>query len=135
MDCFTLSLFIVGHSHFIDFQHWDLTFCLWLLLSMDHGVGDTLGSFFLAYLVDIWYPSTFHFIPRYSILHTFTPISFLPELNHYLLWVDTFHHDTWPHFLLSWLGKDVDQSSSHLVELSYIFWTLGSTFSMIVELW
>ena len=74
--------FISEHSHFANLRLWDLTFCLWLLLLMDYGIGDISGSFFSAYLVDLWYPLTFYFIP---FLITFTLISILPELNHYFL--------------------------------------------------
>ena len=40
-------------------------------------------------------------------------------------------HDLTP---LSRLGEDVDQSSISFIALLYIFWTLGSTSSMIARL-
>ena len=60
--------FILGHSHFVDLWHWDLTFYLWWLLLMDYEAVDTLGSVFSAYLDDLRYLPTFHFILRHYTL-------------------------------------------------------------------
>ena len=49
------------------FWHRDSTFCLWLLLSMEHRVIDTLGSVFSAYLV--WFGYSPIFVTHPSILH------------------------------------------------------------------
>ena len=78
------------------FWHWDLTCYLWLLLSIDYGAIDTLGLVFLAYLDDLRYLSTFHFVLRHFTLDTFM-LSILLEFDHYFLLSRTSHHDTWPH--------------------------------------
>ena len=74
----------------------DLTFCLWLLFSMDYGAINTLGLVFSAYLDDLGYLPTFHFVLRHFTLDTFM-LSILPELDHHILLSHTSHHDTWPH--------------------------------------
>ena len=83
------------------FWHQDLTFYLWLLLLIDYGAIDTLGLIFLAYLDDLGYLPTFHFVLRHFTLDTFM-LSILPELDHYLFSLaHTSHHDTWPHIPFS----------------------------------
>ena len=78
------------------FWHRDLTFCSWLLLLMDYGAIDTLGLIFSAYLDDLGYLPTFHFILGHFTFDTFM-LSILPELDHYLFLSHTPHHDTWSH--------------------------------------
>ena len=58
------------------FWHWYSTSCLWLLLSMDHGVIDTLGSVFSAYLV--WFGYSLIFVTHPYILHL-TPLYLHPS--------------------------------------------------------
>ena len=78
------------------FWHWDLTFYSWLLLLIDYGAIDTLGSVFSVCLDDLGYLPNFHFIVKHFTFDAFT-LSILPELDHYLLLSHTSHHDTWPH--------------------------------------
>ena len=98
------------------FWHQDLTFYLWLLLLIDYGAIDTLGLVFTAYLDDLGYLPTFHFVLRHFTLDPFM-LSILLELDHYLFFYPT--HLTMTHDLipLSRLGEDVDQSSISLVLL------------------
>ena len=56
---FWYDVFILGHSHFSDFWRWDLTSCLWMLLSMDYRDDDILGSVSSAHLVRRGYPCTY----------------------------------------------------------------------------
>ena len=109
----------------MDFWHWDMVIRRRIL--MDHGVINTLGSVFSTYLVNLWYLPTSHFIPRHFILDTFTLISIIPELDRYLLLANF----TMTQDLLSRLRENLDQSLTFLVKLSYIFWALGSSFSMM----
>ena len=78
------------------FWHRGLTLCLWLLLLMDYRAIDTLGSVFSAYLDDLGYLHTFHFILRHFTFDTFMP-SILLEPDHHILLSHTSHHDIWPH--------------------------------------
>ena len=67
---------------------------------MDYGGIDTLGLVFSAYLDDLGYLLTFHFVLKHFTLATFM-LSILPELDYYLLLSHTSQHDTWPHTSLS----------------------------------
>ena len=63
--------FEMTHSHWgiatLPILTLDSTSCLWLLLSMDHRVIDTLGSVFSAYLV--WFGYSLTFVTHSCILH------------------------------------------------------------------
>ena len=99
--------YILGHSHLVGyFGHRDLTFYLRLLLSIDYEAIDTLGLVFSAYLDDLEYLHTFHFVLKHFTIDTSMP-SILLEPYHYLLLSPTSHHDTWPHTPLS-IRKYVD---------------------------
>ena len=50
---------------------------------MDHGFGDNLGLISSAYLDDLEYLPSLHFIPRHSTLDTFMLISTLLEFDRY----------------------------------------------------
>ena len=63
---------------------------------MDYGGIDTSGLVFLAYLDDLKYLRTFHFVPRHFTLDTFMP-PIIPEPDHHLILSYTSHRDTWPH--------------------------------------
>ena len=102
------------HSHLVgcfDIEIW-LPVCDYCF-SMDYGALDTSGLVFSAYLDDLGYLSTFHFVLRHFTLDTFM-LSTLPEPNHYLFLAHTFHHDTWLHNLLFRLGENVNQISTFL---------------------
>ena len=75
---------------------------------MDYGAIDTLGLIFSAYLDDLGYLPTFHFILKHFTLDTFM-LSILPELDYYLLLSHTSHHDTWSHtpFLIRRICRSV----------------------------
>ena len=100
------DVFILGHSHLADFLHWDLSFCLWLLFSMDHSVIDTLGSIFSAYLVWFKYKYlcyTLDILPL-TLLRLHWSFQSLIDIEPTYL---TIEHDLIP---LSWSGEDVDRS-------------------------
>ena len=82
------------------FWHRDLSFYLWLLLSIDYGDIDTLGLVFSAYLDDLGYLPIFYFVLKHFTIDTFM-LSILLEPDHHLLLSHTSHHDTWPHISLS----------------------------------
>ena len=100
------------------FWYRDLTFRSWLLLLMDYGAIDTSSLASSAYLDDLRYLHTSHFILRRFTMDIFIP-SIIPEPDHYLILSYTSHRDTWPH-PFSRLGEDVDQSLITLVVFSYI---------------
>ena len=113
------------------FWHRDLTSWLWLLLSMDYEVIDTLGLVFSAYLDDLQYLPIFHFILKHSTCDIFILISILPKSDHFLP-SHTSHCDTWPHTPLSIRRRC--RSILDFFDCTFIiFWTLGSTSSMIAR--
>ena len=77
------------------FGHQDLTFCSWLLFLIDYGAIDTLSLVFSAYLDDLGYLHTFHFVLRHFTLDTLMP-SIIPEPDHHFLLSYTSHRDTTP---------------------------------------
>ena len=60
---------------------------------MDYGAIDALGLVFSAYLDDLGYLHTFHFVLRYFTLDTLMA-SIMPEHDHHLLLSYTSHCDT-----------------------------------------
>ena len=60
---------------------------------MDYGAIDALGLVFSAYLGDLRYLPTFHFMLKHFTLDTFTP-SIVPEPDHHLLLSYISHYDT-----------------------------------------
>ena len=88
---------ILGHSHLVgcfDIEIWLLAcdYCF----SMDYGAIGTSGLASSAYLDDLRYLHTSHFILRRFTMDTFMP-SILPEPDHHILLSYTSHRDTWPH--------------------------------------
>ena len=124
----------------------DLTFYLWLLLSIDYRAINTLGLVFSAYLDDLRYLHTFHFVLRHFTLDTFTS-SIIPEPDHHLLLSYTSHHDTWPYTHLSIRrrrGSVLDHFGCAFIHLLYfgfnIFhdgraWQIADLLVMMLSFW
>ena len=96
--------YILEHSHLVgcfDIETW-----LSVMITVFDGLWSYwhLGFSFSAYLDDLGYLPTFHFVLKYFTLDTFM-LYILPELDHYLLLSHTSHHDTWPHTALSIMRK------------------------------
>ena len=142
-----IGSFTLGHSHLVggfDIEAW-LPVCDYCF-SMDYRVIDTSGLVFSAYLDDLGYLPTFHFILRHfthGYFHTFylTRAWSSPSfILHILPW-----HMTSP---FSRLGGDVDQSSIALVMFSYILldfrfnifhdgraWQIADSLVMMLSFW
>ena len=63
---------------------------------MDYVAIGALGLVFSAYLGDLRYSPTFHFILRHFTLDILMPPT-IPELDHHLILSYTSHCDTCPH--------------------------------------
>ena len=104
-----IGSFTLGHSHLVggfDIEAW-LPVCDYCF-SMDYRVIDTSGLVFSAYLDDLEYLPTFHFILRHfthGYFHTFYHTGAWPSpfgwsrISSYLLSYTSYHY-TWPHLSL-----------------------------------
>ena len=86
------------------FWHRDSTFCLWLLLLMDHGVIDTMGSVFSAYLV--WFGHSLIFVIHPSILY-WTPLYLHPSYQSLTYFEPTYFIVLCDLIIFSWSEEDV----------------------------
>ena len=88
---------ILGHSHLVGCFDIEIWLPVWdYCFSMDYGAIDALGLVFSAYLGDLSYSPTFHFILRHFTLDILMP-SIIPEPDHHLILSYTSHYDTCPH--------------------------------------
>ena len=126
--------FILGHNHLIDFYMENLTFCLWLLFLIDYRDDDIFGISLLNSPTLIWLSTYLCWASKHPTFDSNIPASILSES-----YIFSFEPTCFIISLLSMtLSHSLDQGrmQTNLEFFGQVFiclWTLGSTFSMMVE--